>query len=52
MNYELFSHPHISKNIYLIDMTRERGHFSEIVEQSITKHMAQKKKILLIVNKK
>lgn len=49
MNYELFQHPH--KSIYLIDMKNEQWYFSELVEQSIRKHLTEKKKILLLTNK-
>lgn len=49
MNYELFQHPH--KSIYLIDMKNEQWYFSELVEQSVRKHLVEKKKILLLTNK-
>ena len=52
MNYELFSHPEQNKNIYLIDMTREHGYFSEMVQKGIAKYIKEQKKILLIINKK
>lgn len=52
MNYELFSHPEQNKNIYLIDMTREHGYFSEMVQKGIEKYIKEQKKILLIINKK
>lgn len=52
MNYELFQHTTPNKSLYLIDMTQEQGYFSEIVQQSLLKHINEKKKILLIVNKK
>ncbi len=49
MNYELFQHP--QKSIYLIDMKNEQWYFSELVEQSVRKHLAEDKKILLLTNK-
>ena len=52
MNYELFQHTNPNKALYLVDMTQEKGYFSEIVQQALTKNIEEKKKILLIVNKK
>lgn len=52
MNYELFQHTNPKKALYLVDMTQEKGYFSEIVQQALTKNIEEKKKILLIVNKK
>ena len=50
MNYELFQ-PNPNKSIYLIDMKNEQWYFSELVEQSIRKHLNENKKILLLTNK-
>jgi len=52
MNYEHFTHPEKKKDIYLVDMTREKGYFSELMTKAITKNLTEKKKILIIVNKK
>lgn len=52
MSYELFAHPEKKKNIYLVDMTREHGYFSEMLTKGIRKYIKEGKKILLIVNKK
>ena len=52
MNYEHFAHSEKKKDIYLVDMTREKGYFSELMTKAITKNLAEKKKILIIVNKK
>lgn len=49
MNYERFAHPHTA--VYLIDMKQEKGYISEIVQQSVRKHLAQNKKILILTNK-
>ena len=51
MNYEKFQHK--DKNIFLVDMTKELNpYFSEIVQMSIEKHLAEGKKIGILVNKK
>ena len=50
MNYELFQ-PNAQKSIYLIDMKHEKWYFSELVEQSIAKHLKEHKKILILTNK-
>lgn len=51
MNYEKFQHK--DKNIFLVDMTKELNpYFSEIVQMSIEKHLAEGKKIWILVNKK
>lgn len=52
MNYEHFAHPDKQKDIYLVDMTREKGYFSELMSKAIEKNLKAKKKILIIVNKK
>ena len=52
MNYEHFTHPEKKKDIYLVDMTREKGYFSELMSKAIEKNLKAKKKILIIVNKK
>lgn len=54
MNYERFQHttPH-SKNIFLIDMTKETDvYISQAMDQSITKALQNKEHILIIHNKK
>gem|GEM_PF-4989117 len=50
MNYELFRH--LNKNIYLVNMTREQGYFSELVQRGLEKHIPTQKNITLIINKK
>lgn len=51
MNYERFSHP--DKEIFLVDMTKERDHhFSELMKGGIAKYLNAGKRIAIMVNKK
>lgn len=52
MNYEHFAHPDTKKDIFLVDMNREKWYFSELMSRAIERSLKEKKKVLIIVNKK
>lgn len=53
MNYTRYEYPHLpNKYLYLVSMRDElRGYYSELMQQSIAKYLAQHKKILIVCNK-